>query len=84
MGFIFRSHPRAKLTAGDMLSVRSVKLFGDGALGSRGAALLEDYSDQPGWRGFLLRPEDSWKQLIKDWFAHVSVPPIKNSMWLGC
>jgi predicted amidohydrolase YtcJ len=33
--------------------MRSVKLYGDGALGSRGAALLEDYSDDPGNRGLL-------------------------------
>lgn len=34
-----------------MLSVRSVKAYYDGALGSRGARLLEDYSDMPGHRG---------------------------------
>jgi predicted amidohydrolase YtcJ len=34
-----------------MLAVHSVKAFYDGALGSRGARLLEDYSDQPGHRG---------------------------------
>jgi len=40
------------------LSVRSVKLFADGALGSRGAALFEDYADDPGNRGlFLSEPE---------------------------
>jgi len=33
------------------LQVRSVKAFYDGALGSRGAELLEDYSDRPGQRG---------------------------------
>ena len=33
------------------LDVRSVKAYYDGALGSRGARLLEDYSDQPGHRG---------------------------------
>jgi predicted amidohydrolase YtcJ len=33
--------------------MRSVKLFADGALGSRGAALLGDYSDDPGNRGLL-------------------------------
>ena len=37
----------------DRLTVRSVKLFADGALGSRGAALLEPYSDDPGQRGLL-------------------------------
>ena len=36
------------------LSVRTVKLFADGALGSRGAALHEDYADDPGNRGLLL------------------------------
>ncbi len=33
------------------LSVRSVKAYYDGALGSRGAQLLADYSDRPGHRG---------------------------------
>jgi predicted amidohydrolase YtcJ len=37
-----------------MLEVRAVKLFADGALGSRGAALFDDYADEPGHRGFLL------------------------------
>jgi predicted amidohydrolase YtcJ len=36
------------------LAVRAVKLFADGALGSRGAALLEDYADDPGNRGLPL------------------------------
>ncbi len=34
-----------------MLIVRSVKGHHDGALGSRGARLLEDYADRPGHRG---------------------------------
>ena len=34
-----------------MLSVRAVKAYYDGALGSRGAQLLEDYADRPGHRG---------------------------------
>jgi predicted amidohydrolase YtcJ len=33
------------------LRVRSVKAYYDAALGSRGARLLEDYSDEPGHRG---------------------------------
>lgn len=37
-----------------LLEVRAVKLFADGALGSRGAALLEDYADDPGNRGLLV------------------------------
>ena len=39
--------------AGDMYALRSVKLFADGALGSRGAALLAPYSDEPGTSGLL-------------------------------
>lgn len=43
----------------DMLFVRSVKAYGDGALGSRGAALIKPYSDAPRTHGLLLtQPED--------------------------
>lgn len=52
-------------------TLQSVKLFGDGALGSRGAALLDDYSDAPGWKGFLLTAEDVWKPLIKKYYDEV-------------
>jgi predicted amidohydrolase YtcJ len=34
-----------------MLVTRSVKAFYDGAMGSRGAFFLDDYSDKPGWHG---------------------------------
>ena len=40
----------------DFLTVRAIKAYADGALGSRGAALLADYSDEPGNRGLLLTP----------------------------
>lgn len=39
--------------ADDMLALRSVKLYSDGALGSRGAAMLRPYSDDPGNVGLL-------------------------------
>ncbi|MCB0762265.1 MAG: amidohydrolase family protein, partial [Flavobacteriales bacterium] len=38
----------------DHLNVRSFKFYADGALGSRGACLLEPYADMPGQQGFLL------------------------------
>ena len=38
------------------VTVRAIKLYADGALGSRGAALLEDYSDDPGNQGLLITP----------------------------
>lgn len=39
----------------DRLQVRAIKFYGDGALGSRGACLLRDYTDKHGWKGFLLK-----------------------------
>ena len=42
----------------DYLSVRSVKLYADGALGSRGARMIEAYTDDPGNVGlFMYEPE---------------------------
>lgn len=35
-------------------TINSIKISADGALGSRGASLIEDYSDMPGHRGLLL------------------------------
>jgi predicted amidohydrolase YtcJ len=40
-----------RISEDNMLSVLTVKAFYDAALGSRGALLLEDYSDRPGHRG---------------------------------
>lgn len=45
------------------LDVRSIKLYADGALGSRGAKLLKDYSDDPGNNGLLLTPPDSIREI---------------------
>jgi len=50
---------------GDRLTQRCVKLFLDGALGSRGAALFEDYCDEPGNRGLLTGPADLAGELTK-------------------
>ena len=62
-------------------TLRAVKLFADGALGSRGAALFDEYSDLPGWRGFLLSPEEVWRPLVKAWYDAVSLlsPRIKEA-----
>ncbi|UAB84307.1 amidohydrolase [Zunongwangia sp. SCSIO 43204] len=47
----------------DRLNVRSVKFYGDGALGSRGAALKEEYSDRHGHFGALLSPVETFKEV---------------------
>ena len=39
---------------GNRLWIRAIKLYADGALGSRGAALIEPYTDDPNNRGLLL------------------------------
>jgi predicted amidohydrolase YtcJ len=48
------------------LTVRALKLYADGALGSRGAALLEPYSDDKKNSGLLLTPIDTLKQAASD------------------
>ncbi|MEH6415428.1 amidohydrolase [Pseudomonas sp. CGJS7] len=48
------------------LKMRTVKLYADGALGSRGAALLKDYSDERGNRGLMrMSPEAMGKAIAK-------------------
>lgn len=60
-------------TEDDMLLIRSVKAYGDGALGSRGAALLAAYSDDPHNHGLLVTPQeqlpDLFKRVISSGFA---------------
>ena len=48
---------------GDFLTVRSIKLYADGALGSRGAALLAPYSDDPQNSGLLINKEELIRQV---------------------
>jgi predicted amidohydrolase YtcJ len=47
-----------------MLNVNGFKLYADGALGSRGACLLQPYSDKPGWQGFLLKDRSYFEKII--------------------
>lgn len=49
----------------DQLTVCAFKFFADGALGSRGACLLQPYSDRPGWYGFLLSPQQHFDSAAK-------------------
>ena len=47
----------------DRLNVRSVKVLADGALGSRGASMIDEYSDKKGYYGLMITPADSIKSL---------------------
>ena len=49
----------------DRLNVRSFKFYSDGALGSRGAALRQPYSDMPGHYGALVSDFSTIKQVAK-------------------
>lgn len=48
-----------------VLTVRSFKLFADGALGSRGAAMLQPYSDAPQTKGLITTPEEKVYELTR-------------------
>ena len=47
------------------LDVRAFKVYADGALGSRGACLLQPYADQKNWRGFLLSSQQHFADVAK-------------------
>jgi len=53
-----------------MLAVRAVKLYADGALGSRGAALLAPYADDPGNTGLLVTPAAEILEAARFALAH--------------
>jgi len=58
--------PVVKSAAGDgMFRVFAVKAYADGALGSRGAALLEPYADESGNRGLLVTTPDTLEILAR-------------------
>ena len=63
----------------DKYFVQSVKSFADGALGSRGAHFLEEYSDYPGFYGEPRQSEDKFAQtateLLEIGFNMTPPPP---------
>ena len=64
--FLFK---RGKIKT-DRLNVRAFKVYADGALGSRGACLLEPYSDKPGWNGFLLSSQKHFDSVANIIYSH--------------
>ena len=49
---------------GDRLRMAGVKLYADGALGSRGALLKADYADKPGQRGLQFNEDTRLRNLV--------------------
>jgi predicted amidohydrolase YtcJ len=54
----------------DRLNVRAFKVYADGALGSRGACLLQPYSDKPAWNGFLLSSKEHFDSVANIIYTH--------------
>ena len=48
----------------NLLYVKGIKFYSDGALGSRGACLLQPYSDKPHWKGFMLKDEKYFDSMV--------------------
>jgi hypothetical protein len=65
----FKSGPEIGFGNGH-LTVRSIKIIADGALGSRGAALIDDYSDEPGNRGLLTVTPDELLRVSEQALEH--------------
>ena len=53
-------------TGNDFLTIRSIKLNADGALGSRGAWLIDDYTDRPGHFGMATQSMDYVYKVAKN------------------
>ena len=64
LGSILASGPT--VDDNDLYSVKSVKVYTDGALGSRGAAMLEPYQDRPDHSGLLLTSQQQLRSIFND------------------
>jgi hypothetical protein len=51
--------------AGPLFTLRAIKLYADGALGSRGAALLLPYADDPKNRGLVITPPETIERVAR-------------------
>ena len=69
-GKLWQEYMKRGPEIGDRLSVRSVKLFADGAMGSRGAAFLAPYADDPGNSGLLMMTKEQIEAVARDAAAH--------------
>jgi predicted amidohydrolase YtcJ len=61
----FERGPRYDVDGSHFLNIGAIKVSVDGALGSRGAALLEDYSDEPGNDGLLFPVADDLPEIAR-------------------
>ncbi len=66
IGPLLEAGPRAGL-GDELFRIVGAKFYADGSLGARSAALVDDYSDDPGNRGILMQSPDSLYRLMLPW-----------------
>lgn len=65
-GELWQEYAKSGPETGSHLTVRSVKLYADGALGSRGAALWQPYSDDKSIHGLMVTTKETLEDQIKE------------------
>jgi len=69
-GELWKEYLKRGVEVGDRLTVRSIKLMADGALGSRGAALLAPYADDPDNSGLLILTRSEIERIARQAVVH--------------
>jgi predicted amidohydrolase YtcJ len=69
-GSLWRSYLGKGPEIGGQLTVRAIKLYADGALGSRGAALWQPYTDDPGNTGLMMTTREEIERVAREAAAH--------------
>ena len=65
-GALWREYLKRGPEIGERLTVRSVKLMADGAMGSRGAAFWQPYTDDPGNTGLLMLTREQIEKVARE------------------
>ncbi|MEO8128733.1 MAG: amidohydrolase family protein, partial [Bryobacteraceae bacterium] len=66
VGPLWQEYQQKGPEIGEQLTVRSIKLMADGAMGSRGAAFWQPYSDDPGNTGLLILSKEQIETVARD------------------
>ena len=61
----FKTYIEKGVQQNDQLTISTLKLYADGALGSRGARMLEPYADDPGNKGLFLNTPAQLEELCR-------------------
>jgi predicted amidohydrolase YtcJ len=69
-GPLWREYLQKGPEIGPFLTVRAIKLYADGALGSRGAALWQPYSDDKQNTGLLITPKEEIEKVAREAVQH--------------